>query len=169
VYVAAPLIPDLTPDSPPPVEAAAEPPPEIQAEGSFEEEPQDPEVDLRKADLAIRQAKRYLSHDQYWDAIHCLEGAVDLAKGSRTNHAVRVLLARASAKNPKWLKRAETILLGVIAEDPAFVQAHLALGALYKDAGMNSRAEAELRRVLEIYPSHAEAAAELKNLRSLRR
>jgi cytochrome c-type biogenesis protein CcmH/NrfG len=114
----------------------------------------------------LREARKQLSEGQYWDAIHALEGVQDLAKGSRTNHAVRTLLARATAKNPKWQRRAEAMLLSVLKEDPKFVEAHFVLGRIYRDGGMKSRAEVQFQRVLEIYPSHREAAAELQSLKS---
>jgi tetratricopeptide (TPR) repeat protein len=130
--------------------------------------PEDEENELRQADEVLRVARKQLAHGLYFDAIQCLEGAVELARGSRTNRALRILLARATARNPKWQRRAEAILQSVIDEDHSSVEARLALGDIYKAAGMWARAEAELRRVLEIHPRHPAAAAELKSLRATR-
>jgi predicted Ser/Thr protein kinase len=130
--------------------------------------PEDEENELRQADEVLRVARKHLAHGLYFDAIKCLEGAVELARGSRTNRALRILLARATAKNPKWQRRAEAILQSVIDEDHSSVEARLALGGIYRAAGMWARAEAELRRVLEIHPRHPAASAELKSLRATR-
>jgi len=149
-------------------ELKPEPSPEPSSEPLCELTPEDPEIEIRQADQILREARKHLAEGRSWDAIHGLEGAQDLAKGSRTNHALRVLLARATAKNPKWQRRAETILLSVLEEDPVFVEAHFALGRIYRESGLKNRAEVQFRRVLEIYPSHREAAEELQSLKSAR-
>ncbi len=156
--------PGPEPESEPAPERLPEPSPEP----LLEQAPEDPEIEVRQADQILREARKHLAEGRSWDAIHGLEGAQELAKGSRTNHALRVLLARVTAKNPKWQRRAETILLSVLNEDPAFVEAHFVLGRIYRDGGLKNRAEVQFRRVLEIYPSHREAAEELQSLKAAR-
>jgi hypothetical protein len=166
---AAPAAPPAAEIAEPPRAPAPEPAPQLAPEKPPHVPPGaaelDPEVELRQADQIFGQARKQLAEGRYWDAIHGLEGAQDLARGSRTNHAVRVLLARATAKNPKWQRRAEAILLSVLKEDPGFVDAHLVLGKIYSEGGLKSRAEVQFRRVLDIYPTHREAAEELQALK----
>ena len=93
---------------------------------------------------------------------------MELARGTKINHAIRVLLARATAKNPKWQRRAETILLSVVEENPANVEAHFVLGTIYRAAGIKTRALVEFRRVLELHPGHLQALSELQALKAAR-
>jgi tetratricopeptide (TPR) repeat protein len=146
----------VTPEPAVPEAAILEPPPPP---------PNDPEDDSRLAARILGEAKQLMAEEKYWDAIQSLDGGLELAKGTKINHAIRVLLARATAKNPKWQKRAETILLSVIEEDPACVEAHFVLGTIYGAAGMKSRAVAEFQRVLELHPKHPRAATELQSLK----
>jgi hypothetical protein len=134
---AAPGRPPATPTAAPPV-AEYVPPEEI----------------LFRARLLISQAR-------YWDAIQVLENAVPQMEARRDQHKGRILLARAYAKNPNWVRRAEEYLHEVVREDPANVEAHYELGRLYKQVGQAARAQAAFRRVVELKPEHREAAAEL--------
>ena len=79
----------------------------------------------------------------------------------RNQHKGRILLAKAYAKNPNWVRRAEEYLHQVVREDPDNVDAHYELGRLYKQVGHAARAQAAFRRVVELKPEHREAAAEL--------
>jgi cytochrome c-type biogenesis protein CcmH/NrfG len=79
----------------------------------------------------------------------------------RNQHKSRILLAKAYAKNPKWVRRALEYLDEVVREDATNVEAHYELGRLYKQVGQASRAQAAFRRVIELKPEHREAAAEL--------
>jgi Tfp pilus assembly protein PilF len=79
----------------------------------------------------------------------------------RQQNRGRILLARAYAKNPNWVRRAEETLQDVVREDPSNVDAHFELGLLYKAGGLSARAQAMFRRVVELKPDHREAAAEL--------
>ena len=132
-----------SPASPP--GAAAGPPPELYFA---------PEDTLYKAQLL-------LSQERYWDAIQVLEATVPRMEPRRHQHRGRILLARAYAKNPNWIRRAEETLQNVVREDPVNVDAHYALGLLYKDTGLAARAQAMFRRVVELRPDHREAASEL--------
>jgi Flp pilus assembly protein TadD len=93
-----------------------------------------------------------------------MEGAISLAPGTRVNQTLRVLLAQTIAKNPKWQKRAEEILLSVINENAKLPDAHFELGTLYKRAGLKARAAAQFRLVLQLRPADGQAAAELAAL-----
>jgi hypothetical protein len=143
------------PPAPPP--ASAEPPPPPLP-------PRDPESDVRLAAQVLSDARQMLAEDRYWDAIQALESALELGKGGKVNHAIRILLARTTSRNPKWLKRAENMLLSVIEEDPRSVEAHFVLGTLYKSAGLKGRASAQFKTVLQLDPRNADAAHALRSL-----
>ena len=113
-----------------------------------------PEEILFRARLLISQAR-------YWDAIQVLESTVPQMEPRRNQHKGRILLAKAYAKNPNWVRRAEEYLHAVVREDPSNVEAHYELGRLYKQVGQAARAQAAFRRVVELKPEHREAAAEL--------
>ncbi|HET9314962.1 MAG TPA: DnaJ domain-containing protein, partial [Vicinamibacteria bacterium] len=147
------------PPTPPPTPAPASP---MQAPEPAS--PRDRESDSRIAAQILSDAKKLLAEERYWDAIQSLESALDLAKGGRVNHAIRILLARATSKNPKWQKRAENILLSVIEEDPRNVEAHFVLGTLYKSAGLAGRAAAQFKTVLQLDPRHVDASVALRSV-----
>jgi hypothetical protein len=113
-----------------------------------------PEETLSKAQVLLAQAR-------YWDAIQMLEAAVPQMEPRRAQHRGRILLAKAYAKNPNWVRRAEETLHDVVREDPANAEAHYELGLIYKAGGLPARAQAMFRRVVELRPDHREAAAEL--------
>jgi hypothetical protein len=113
-----------------------------------------PEETLLNAQQLIAQAR-------YWDAIQLLEAAVPRMDPGRARCRGRILLARAYAKNPNWLRRAEETLQSVVRDDPSNADAHYELGLLYKTGGLAARAQAMFRRAIELRPDHREAAAEL--------
>jgi hypothetical protein len=113
-----------------------------------------PEDILFKARLLFSQAR-------YWEVTNLLEGTIPHMEERRHQHKGQILLARAYAKNPSWVRRAEETLQLVVREDPANVDAHYELGLLYKAGGLAARAQAMFRRVLELRPDHREATAEL--------
>jgi tetratricopeptide (TPR) repeat protein len=113
-------------------------------------------------ETAISRGRRLLDEGEPWEAIQVLEDAVRRTEGkSRLKHKAQVLLAGGVAQNPKWRRRAEGILNEVIEEDPENVQAHVALGTLYKGAGLPRKAERAFRRVAELDPGNQVARAEL--------
>jgi tetratricopeptide (TPR) repeat protein len=112
-------------------------------------------------DETVQAAQLLLSQARYWDAIQMLESRLPQMPPSKQQRRGRILLARAYAKNPNWLRRAEEALQQVVHEDPANAEAHYELGLLYKAGGMLARAQGSFRRVIELRPDHREAAAEL--------
>ncbi len=129
------------------------PPPPPPSNGAYVYVP--PEETLLKAQLLLAQAR-------YWDAIQMLEVAIPQMEPRRHQLRGRILLARAYAKNPNWVRKAEEQLQDVVREDPANVDAHYELGLLYKAGGRPARAQAMFRRVLELRPDHRDAVAELE-------
>ena len=67
------------------------------------------EETLLKAQLLLAQAR-------YWDAIQVLETAIPQMEPGRHQIRGRILLARAYAKNPNWVRRAEETLHDVVRE-----------------------------------------------------
>jgi curved DNA-binding protein CbpA len=107
------------------------------------------------------RARRLLLQARYWDAIQVLESALPAMEPRSQQHRGRLLLARAYAKNPNWLRRAEETLQELMKEDPTNADAYYELGLVYKTGGFPARAQAMFRRTLELRPGHKEASAEL--------
>jgi cytochrome c-type biogenesis protein CcmH/NrfG len=124
---------------------------------------EDPEELARLAEASIRRAARSVAEERYWEAIQLLETTVPRLEGP-IKQAGRILLARAYSKNPNWVKQGEELLQTVIREDPQNVDAHFHLAAIYRAGGLKSRAQAMLRRVMEMEPDHAEARMQLEEL-----
>jgi tetratricopeptide (TPR) repeat protein len=122
--------------------------------------PPDPALEARRAAENVRRAEKLMEESKYWDAIQLLEPAVQALGGAQKQRA-RVVLARALVKNPNWLHQAEEVLQTVVQDEPSHQEAHFALGALYRERGLKSRAAGAFRRVLDLNPEHKEAAAEL--------
>ena len=120
-----------------------------------------PVADYVPPEEILLRARLLLSQARYWDAIQVLENTVPQMEPRRNQHKGRILLARAYAKNPKWVRRALQYLDEVVREDAANVEAHYELGLIYKQVGQLARAQAAFRRVVELKPDHREAAAEL--------
>ncbi len=116
----------------------------------------DPTLGREATAEAIARGSESLAQERYWEAIRLFESAIPRAEGDLRQQA-RILLARAYAKNPGWVKQGEELLLAVLREEPDNLDALLQLGRIYKGQGLRSRALSTLRRVLELNPAHAEA------------
>ena len=119
------------------------------------------EGQVRLAEAEYRP--RSVAEEQYWEAIQLLETSIGRVEG-KMKQLGRVLLARAYSKNPNWVKQGEELLQTVIREDPQNVDAHFHLAAIYRAGNLKSRAQASLRRVLELDPGHVEARVQLQAL-----
>jgi curved DNA-binding protein CbpA len=106
-------------------------------------------------------AQRLLRSERYWDAIRVLETALPRLQPQQNQSRGRILLARAYAHNPNWVRRAEETLQNVLREDPSNAEAHYELGRLYKGVGQVARAQALFKRAVQLRPDHRRAAAEL--------
>ena len=82
--------------------------------------------------------------------------AITRARGEARSRG-RILLARAYAEHPNWVKQGEELLLSVLLEEPENEDALLLLGRIYGGLGLRSRAVAMLGRVLDRHPEHVEA------------
>jgi molecular chaperone DnaJ len=114
-----------------------------------------------EGDETLRRAEQLLKESRFWDAIQILETAVPRLEPESRQHRGQLLLARAYAQNPKWVRRAEKTLQRVVREDPANPEAHYELGVLYKSGGLSARAQAMFRKAVELRPGYPEAQAEM--------
>jgi curved DNA-binding protein CbpA len=114
-----------------------------------------------EGDETLRRAQRLLKESRFWDAIQILEATVPRLEPESRQHRGQLLLARAYAQNPKWVRRAEKALQRVVREDPGNAEAHYELGVLYKSGGLSARAQAMFRKAVELRPGYPEAKAEM--------
>jgi tetratricopeptide (TPR) repeat protein len=116
----------------------------------------DPEEEAEAAAEAIEKGAQSLAEERYSEAIQQLEPAISRARGEARSRG-RILLARAYAEHPNWVKQGEELLLSVLLEEPENDDALLLLGRIYGGLGLRSRAGAMLGRVLQHHPEHPEA------------
>jgi curved DNA-binding protein CbpA len=121
------------------------------------------DAEARVVEETLRKAEQFLAETSYADAIQVLEAVLPLARG-RLLAKARMLLARSYLKSPRGARLAEAELTSVLREDPAYVDAHLMLGRLYRDRGLRERAAAAFRRALELDPQNRAAFADLESL-----
>jgi hypothetical protein len=162
---AAPATPAPSLDSPPttdpqPRKASAPAPPAKEAS-----EPSPPATEGADSDpaQAIREAEGLFAAQRYEDAIRKVEPLVSQVDGPLKTRA-SILLARGCMKSQNRTEQAETVLLGLVDENPKCTPAYLFLGALYRSGNQIPRARSMYRKVLELEPRHRGAAAELSAL-----
>jgi tetratricopeptide (TPR) repeat protein len=124
-------------------------------------DPPEPAPDFVGSEETLLQVQVLMLQARYWEAITVLEAALPQMEPPRHQNRGRILLARAYAKNPNWLRKAEEQLQEVLRADPQHVDALFQLGLLYKAQGLAARAQGLFRRVIELKPDHRDAAAEL--------
>jgi tetratricopeptide (TPR) repeat protein len=127
------------------------------AEPAAPEPPRDPEEEARLAEESIRRAAKLVEQEKYWDAIQLLQPAIDAVQGKARLRG-QLLLARSKARNPKWAKEAEEVLLTAARESPQAVDAWALLGELYAQKGLRTRAVTMFRKAIELQPDHEGAA-----------
>jgi len=126
--------------------------------------PESDEERSLRVEEAIRTARRHFAAQEHWEVVQLLEPLLDEPVAPRLRGSLRLLLAQAMAKNPRWLKRSEELVVGLVRDDPKNADAHYFLATLYKQAGLVARARTAFRKVLELQPGHAGAGAELDAL-----
>jgi curved DNA-binding protein CbpA len=132
----------------------------------------DKDEDARMAEQSLHRAAKLLEHAKAleqekpnepehqrltFDAIQLLEPAIERLGSSKQKLRAQTLLARGYSKNPKWLKRAEELLLTVTRAQPENAEAWALLGHIYSQRGIKSRALSMYRKALELKPDHEEA------------
>ena len=106
----------------------------------------------------LLRAALSLAKERHWEVITLLEPALPRAEGEAKQRC-RVLLARAYAKSPNWVKQGEELLLTVVRESPGDAEAWFHLAVIYKGQGLTGRALGALQHALALDPSHPEARA----------
>jgi tetratricopeptide (TPR) repeat protein len=136
---------------------AGGPAPPDPAEPGEGEPPRDLEEEGLVAEESIRKAAKLFEQEKYWDAIQLLQHAIERVQG-KTRLRGQLTLARCYAKNPKWAKEAETVLLTATRESPEAVDAWALLGEIYAQKGLRTRALTMYRKARELKPDHEDAA-----------
>jgi curved DNA-binding protein CbpA len=136
----------------------AEPPPAVQKGGSLHQfvDPNSPEHTAAKLYV---EGKRLYDNMSYFDAIQHLQEAVRLDPAKASYHR---LLGQSLMKNPHWQKDAEEHFLTALELDELDTECRLALGDIYAQAGMESRAKQMYTEVLELDPDNQEASLRLQ-------
>jgi tetratricopeptide (TPR) repeat protein len=80
------------------------------------------------------------------------------------NARYRYWLAMALSKNAKWRREAEEHFLKAISLDQFVADYYVGLGLLYKEAGMQRRAENQFKQALQISPGDSNARIALDAL-----
>ena len=97
----------------------------------------------RVAEL-LGKAAQHFKKEEYWDTIQTLEPVIPMTEGKVRSKA-RTLLAKAYAKNPKWVKRAEEEIRNMLSEDPKYADGYYELAKIYKAKGLASRSQVDVQ------------------------
>jgi curved DNA-binding protein CbpA len=101
------------------------------------------------SELSYRQGRGYYDQQDYWSAIQAFRQSVRIEP---ENARYRYWLAMALSKNAKWRREAEEHFLKAISLDQFVADYYVGLGLLYKEAGMQKRAENQFKQALQISP-----------------
>ena len=123
----------------------------------------------RLAEQVLQDARKLLAKEKYWDAIQKLERAVDLAKGTKVNQAIRILLAQTQGAEPEVAEGSGGVPPRHRARGPAVRRRIRGPGRDVQGGGTQEPGRAQLRKALELDPGHARARAELDELCPVRR
>ena len=153
---------DLPRGTPQPTdEPTDETPAQAPAPGSGTSTPQaTPAMSGQRVAEMLGKAAQHFKKEEYWDAIQTIEPIIPMTE-AKVKSKARTLLARAYAKNPKWVKRAEEELRNLLLEDPKNADGYFELAKIYKEKKLASRSRSMFKKVLEIAPDHPEALQEV--------
>jgi hypothetical protein len=112
----------------------------------------------------VTTAKRLTSESKLWEALECLARAQELAQGTPEANSIRILIAETQAKNPALSRVAQQNLEDLARGEPMDVPVHSALGRIYWNAGLVSKAIDAFGHVLELEPGNREASDALAAL-----
>jgi curved DNA-binding protein CbpA len=113
------------------------------------------------SELSYRQGRVYYDQRDYWSAVQALRQSVRIEP---ENARYRYWLAMALSKNAKWRREAEEHFLKAISLDQFVADYYVGLGLLYKEAGMQRRAENQFKQALQISPGDSNARIALDAL-----
>ncbi len=109
-------------------------------------------------------ARTLIGESKIWEALECLARAQWLAEGTPEATAIRILVGETQAKIPSLAQAAQQNLEDLARTEPGNVAVQLALGRMFKDAGIPARARVAFGRVLALDPLNSEATAALAAL-----
>lgn len=115
------------------------------------------------ADLNYRQGRGQYDQQDYWSAIQAFRQSVRMEPEVAR---YRYWLAMALSKNTKWRREAEEHFLKAIELEQFNSEYYVGLGLLYKEAGMQKRAESQLKQALQVNPGNKGAQEALDSLMS---
>jgi len=113
------------------------------------------------ADLNYRQGRGQYDQQDYWSAIQAFRQSVRMEPEVAR---YRYWLAMALTKNAKWRREAEEHFLRAIELEQFNADYYVGLGMLYKEAGMQRRAESQLKQALQVNPGNKAAQEALDSL-----
>jgi curved DNA-binding protein CbpA len=106
------------------------------------------------AELNYKQGRGYFEQEDYWTAIQAFRQSVRLEPA---NSRYRYWLAMSLSKNAKWRREAEEHFLKAIELEQFAAEYYVGLGMLYKEAGMEKRAENQFKQALQVSPDNRTA------------
>jgi curved DNA-binding protein CbpA len=113
------------------------------------------------ADLNYRQGRGQYDQQDYWSAVQAFRQCVRMEPEVAR---YRYWLAMALSKNAKWRREAEEHFLKAIELEQFNAEYYVGLGLLYKEAGMQKRAENQLKQALQMNPGNKAAQEALDTL-----
>jgi len=113
------------------------------------------------AELNYRQGRGQYDQQDYWSAIQAFRQSVRMEPEVAR---YRYWLAMALSKNAKWRREAEEHFLKAIEFEQFNAEHYVGLGLLYKEAGMQKRAEGQLKQALQVNPGNKAAQEALDGL-----
>jgi curved DNA-binding protein CbpA len=113
------------------------------------------------AELNYRQGRGQYDQQDYWSAIQAFRQSVRLEPEVPR---YRYWLAMALSKNARWRREAEEHFLKAIELEQFNPDHYIGLGLLYREAGMQKRAESQLKQALQVNPGNKAAQEALDSL-----
>lgn len=120
-----------------------------------------PAPQQKLAELNYRQGRGHYDQQDYWSAVQAFRQSVRMEPEVAR---YRYWLAMALSKNAKWRREAEEHFLKAIELEQFNAEYYVGLGLLYKEAGMQKRAENQLKQALQVNPGNRSAQEALDNL-----
>ena len=115
----------------------------------------------------MRSAEGSIARHEIEEAVSVLHDVLSQANDGQRRR-IRLVLARAYVKDPRWQRYGLGLLNEMLGEKPNDADALATLGVLYHREGLLARAEATLLRALAADPGQVEARLHLRAVRAAR-
>ena len=129
--------------------------------------PPSPEEWRARVEEALRSAEASIAHRDIEEAVSVLHDVLSQANDGQRRR-IRLVLARAYVKDPRWQRYGLSLLNEMLGQKPDDADALATLGVLYHREGLLARAEATLLRALAVDPGQEEARLHLRAVRAAR-